>query len=212
MSKKRASTSSGRSHHVAAYLAVALIVAAAGASWYWYSMSAIAAKPKPSLLYARIDTSFGSIEIELFPSAAPKTVANFVQLANEGFYNNLVWHRIVKGFVIQTGDPLTRNGGGNSSLWGTGGSSSTVPLEIDPALHNNESYIGMARGQDPNSGSSQFYINLGNNTFLDGSYTVFGKVIGGMNIAQEIGNAPVNSQDQPLSLVYVTKITILSTP
>ena len=72
-------------------------------------------------VYAVIDTSQGVMEAELFPSAAPKTVANFVNLANQGFYNDLVWHRIVAGFAIQTGDPNTRNGGGNRGMWGTGG-------------------------------------------------------------------------------------------
>jgi cyclophilin family peptidyl-prolyl cis-trans isomerase len=161
--------------------------------------------------YVKIGTSMGTIEVQLFPTSAPKTVANFVNLTNSGFYNNLVWHRIVKGFVIQTGDPNTRNGG-DRSLWGTGASSQSVPLEIDPSLHNYAGYLGMARGSDPNSGSSQFYINLANNTSLDGQYTVFGKVIAGMDVVQAIAGVPVNSQDQPISPVFVTSITIQSSP
>jgi cyclophilin family peptidyl-prolyl cis-trans isomerase len=163
-----------------------------------------------NLIYARIDTSMGSMEVELFPNAAPQTVANFVNLSKSGFYDNLVWHRIVAGFVIQTGDPLTRNGGGNRSLWGTGGSSKTVPLETNSSLHNYVCYLGMARSSDPNSGTSQFYINLKNNTSLDGSYTVFGRVISGMNVANDIAGVPVNSNDQPLNPVYMTSITVLS--
>lgn len=165
------------------------------------------------VIYARVDTSLGCFEVELFPSSAPRTVANFVNLTNSGFYNNLVWHRIVKGFVIQTGDPNTRNGGGDKSTWGTGGSSQTVPLEIDPSLHNNGGALGMARSSDPNSGSSQFYVNLGDNSAaLDGQYTVFGKVISGMSVVVALGNTPVNSQDQPTNPVYVTQITIISSP
>ncbi len=164
------------------------------------------------LVYAKIGTSMGTIEVELYPNSAPKTVANFVSLARSGFYDNLVWHRIVKGFVIQTGDPNTRNGGGDKSLWGTGGSPSTVPLEIDRSLHNDVGYLGMARSQDPNSGSSQFFINLANNAPLDGQYTVFGKVISGMDVALNIGNIPVNSASQPISNVFVTSITIQNTP
>jgi cyclophilin family peptidyl-prolyl cis-trans isomerase len=163
------------------------------------------------LIYARINTTFGSIEVELFPAAAPQTVANFVNLSKSGFYDNLVWHRIVSGFVIQTGDPLTRNGGGNRSLWGTGGSSKTVPLETNASLHNYVCYLGMARGSDPNSGSSQFYINLVNNTSLDGQYTVFGRVVTGMNVVDELASVPVNSSDyQPVNLVYMTSVTILA--
>jgi cyclophilin family peptidyl-prolyl cis-trans isomerase len=160
------------------------------------------------LIYGQIVTSMGTMEIELFPQAAPKTVANFVMLAKSGFYNNLVWHRIVSGFVIQTGDPNTRNGGGDRSTWGEGGSSTTVPLEIDSDLHNYVGYIGLARSTDPNSGSSQFYINLANNTSLDGQYTVFGKVISGMDVAYSIAGVQVNSQDQPINPVFVNSITI----
>lgn len=163
-----------------------------------------------NLVYARINTTMGPIEVELFSSAAPKTVTNFVGLANAGFFNNLVWHRIVKGFVIQTGDPLTRNAGGDRSLWGTGGSGTTVPLEIDSVLHNYVCYLGMARGQDPNSGSSQFYINLANNTSLDGSYTVFGRVVSGLGVVNQIGNVQVNSSDQPVNPIFVTSVTVLS--
>jgi cyclophilin family peptidyl-prolyl cis-trans isomerase len=165
-----------------------------------------------NLIYARINTSLGSIEVELFPTAAPQTVANFVNLSKSGFYTNLVWHRIVntpKPFVIQTGDPLTRNGGGNRSLWGTGGSSKTVPLETS-VLHNYVCYLGMARSQDLNSGTSQFYINLANNTSLDGLYTVFGKVVSGMNVVNEIANVQVNSNQQPVDPVFMTSVTILS--
>jgi len=159
------------------------------------------------------------IEAQLFPSVAPKTVANFVNLANSGFYNNLVWHRIVAGFVIQTGDPNTRNGGGNPATWGTGGSNTTVPLETNSAdvaagYVNNVGYLGMARSSSPNSGSSQFYINLADNPSLNGQYTVFGKVISGMNAALTIGSLPVNSNSQPVtpSQAMVLSITIKNTP
>ena len=166
----------------------------------------------PKGTYAKINTSLGCIEVQLYPSAAPKTVANFVNLSQTGFYNNLVWHRIVKGFVIQTGDPNTKNGGGNRSLWGTGGSGKTVPLEINSTLHNDYGYLGMARSTDPNSGSSQFYINLANNTSLNGQYTVFGKVISGIDVALAIGKVTVNSTDQPITPVFVTTIKIQDAP
>ena len=202
---RRRKKSGLKSIYIIAVVAV-VILAAVGLYWYIYLRA-------PSPIYAIINTTKGSFEIELFPSSAPKTVANFVSLAKSGFYDNLVWHRIEPNFVIQTGDPSTRNGGGNRSLWGTQGSNTTVPLEIDPSLHNDVGYLGMARGNDPNSGTSQFYINLTNNTSLDGRYTVFGKVISGMSAVQAIGSVPVEpvgSQHEPVTPIYVISITILS--
>ena len=148
-----------------------------------------------STVYAKLNTSQGVMEVQLLPSAAPKTVQNFVNLANSGFYDNLVWHRIVKGFAIQTGDPNTRNGGGNPSTWGQGSSNQTVPLEA--TLNNDQWTLAMARGSDPNSASSQFFINLVNNTSVlnapGNSYTVFGKITQGTAVAQAIANLPVAS-------------------
>jgi len=163
-------------------------------------------------VFATLFTSNGTIVIELYQAQAPKTVANFVNLAESGFYNNLTWHRIVQAnpAIIQTGDPNTRNGTGSRSNWGTGGSSQTVPLEIDSSLHNNAGYLGMARSQALDSGSSQFYINMADNNALDGQYTVFGKVIGPMNAATALWKAQVNSQGQPIYAyaVLLTGVTI----
>ncbi|HKW03810.1 MAG TPA: peptidylprolyl isomerase [Nitrososphaerales archaeon] len=165
-------------------------------------------------VYALIDTSQGTIEIELFQSLTPKTVNNFVSLANSGFYNNLVWHRIVKGFVIQTGDPNTRNAGGSQTTWGNGGSNTSVPLESVPSLHNDVGYVAMAHTSQSTSATSQFYINLANNTSLDGQYTVFGKVISCMSAVLAIGNLPVNSNGIPLnpSQAMMISVTIQSSP
>ncbi|TMI37563.1 peptidylprolyl isomerase, partial [Candidatus Bathyarchaeota archaeon] len=160
----------------------------------------------------------GQIEIELYQNATPKTVTNFVNLARSGFYNNLVWHRIAKNFVIQTGDPNTRNAGGNNITWGKGGSSQTVPLEVVSSLQNTAGYVGMARlGNDLNSGTSQFYINLNDNRVaLDGKYTVFGKVISGMNVAYTLGSLPVYTppDGQPItpSNAMLTSVTISDSP
>lgn len=164
-------------------------------------------------VFATLVTPSGTIVVELYQLQAPKTVANFVSLAQSGFYTNLTWHRIVKGFVIQTGDPNTKNGGGDRLHWGEGGSPQTVPLEIDSSLHNNAGYLGMARGQDTNSGSSQFYINLADNPSLNGGYTVFGKVISGMDVALTLGNTPVSSQyqpNEPINPIFLTSVTITS--
>ena len=159
------------------------------------SASTTSTSTTESLLYARINTTLGSFDVELFNSLTPKTVANFVNLVNQGFYNNLVWHRIVKGFVIQTGDPTTRNGGGDRADWGDNSSGVYIPFEYAPSLHNYEYYLGMASTGAKVGGSSQFYINLSNSTSnlsLDGSYAVFGKVISGFSVVQALGNAPVD--------------------
>jgi cyclophilin family peptidyl-prolyl cis-trans isomerase len=159
----------------------------------------------------------GSFEVVLFNAWTPKTVANFVSLAESDFYNNLTWHRIEPGFVIQTGDPNTRNGGGNRSLWGQGTSGTSIPFEYNSTLHNYEGYLGMASTAAKTGGTSQFYINLANNTSLDGQYAVFGKVLNasGMKVVQAIGAVPVElvgSQHEPITPVYVISITILKNP
>jgi cyclophilin family peptidyl-prolyl cis-trans isomerase len=148
-------------------------------------------------LKARIETSAGTIEAELFLDFTPVTANNFATFANSGFYSNLVWHRIVKGFVIQTGDPNSRNGAGNRSTWGQGGSERKIPLEIDPKLHHQAGTLGVARSKDPNSGSSQFFINLKDNFSLDGNYTVFGKVSSGMDVVNQIGSLEAGAGDVP---------------
>jgi cyclophilin family peptidyl-prolyl cis-trans isomerase len=160
---------------------------------------------------ARIETSQGPIDLELFQAETPKTAGNFAELARTGFYTNLVFHRIVRGFVIQTGDPKTKNGTGNRTLWGTGGSEKTVPLEIVTSLHHSQGTLGVARSQDPNSGSSQFFINLGNNSSLDGHYTVFGRVTSGMEAVNKIANLSVDQNDAPKdpSQAMLNSITLL---
>ncbi len=187
---------------------VLVLVIAVG--WYVYA-STQSANLTVATVYATLNTSQGSMTVELYGNAAPKTVTNFVNLAQSGFYDNLVWHRIVKDCVIQTGDPNTRNLADRSS-WGQRGSLQTVPLEAVGSLHNNVGYLAMARfGDDLNSATSQFYINLANNGHLDGKYAVFGKVIRGMDVAFAIANVPVNSQSQPIDPVFLTSATVSNT-
>ncbi len=125
---------------------------------------------------------YGTIKLELDASAAPITVANFVKLAQEGFYDGLTFHRIMDGFMIQGGDPE-----GN----GTGGASEKIQGEFQKNGVNNpishvKGVISMARAQDPNSASSQFFITVADATFLDGSYAAFGRVTEGMELAEQI--------------------------
>jgi len=175
---------------------VALLIIIVGVGVYLYVSG-----QQTNIMKGQINTTQGVIQIELYPGKAPKTVSNFVSLVNSHFYDNLVWHRIMKGFVIQTGDPTTKSGGGDNSTWGNNGSNQTIPLEIDSSLHNYAWYIAMARKNEPNTASSQFFINLvDNSASLDptGSsqgYAVFGKVTSGMDVALAIGNLPTNGED-----------------
>jgi len=170
--------------------------------------------------YALICTNLGLIEVQLFPTDAPKTVANFVSLANSGFYSDLVWHRIVPGFVIQAGDPTTKNGGGNRSTWGQGTSGTSVPFE-NSTLRNTAGTIAMASTGAGVGGSSQFYINLvDNSASLDGKYAVFGQVINGMSVVNALASvATFTSQTSPEyqqpvmpSDAYIVSVTIQSQP
>ncbi len=173
------------------------------------------AVPASSLLYAQVNTSEGSFVVELFSSLTPKTVTNFVNLVNEGFYDNLTWHRIQPGFVIQTGDPSTRNGGGNRSTWGQDSSNVSIPFEYSSYLRNCKYSLGMASTGAGVGGTSQFYINLANNLSLDKSYAVFGQVVSGQSVVQALGSVPVETvggQDEPVTPVLVTSIVMVSSP
>lgn len=175
--------------------------------------------------YALICTNLGLIEVQLFPADAPKTVANFVSLAKSGFYDDIVWHRIVPGFVIQAGDPTTKNGGGNRSTWGQGTSGTNIPFE-NSSLSNTLGTIAMASTGAKVGGSSQFYINLADNSAsLNGNYAVFGQVINGMSVVNALAKVPIITTgctsspanpecDQPVtpSEAYIVSVTIQSTP
>ncbi|MEE8402789.1 MAG: peptidylprolyl isomerase [Candidatus Hydrothermarchaeaceae archaeon] len=126
---------------------------------------------------AVISTNKGEFRFELYTKRAPTTTANFIKLAESGFYDGLTFHRYEPNFVIQGGDPQ-----GN----GMGGSDKTIPLEIHPELKHVEGAVAMARSQDPNSASSQFYVTLAPSHFLDGNYAVFGQVTEGMDVAKSL--------------------------
>ena len=143
----------------------------------------------------KIQTNFGDIEIEFFADAATKTVENFVKLAKSGFYDGLAFHRIVRGFVIQGGDPNTKSAA-NRSKWGTGGPGWTVKAEFNKNKHSRGA-LSMARSQDPNSAGSQFFIVLKDSNFLDGQYTVFGRVTAGMDAVDKIAALKCDSADAP---------------
>jgi len=150
---------------------------------------------------AVLETSEGTIKFELYEDKAPITTANFVKLAESGFYDGLVFHRVVDNFVIQTGDPL-----GN----GTGGSGETINLEINKSLTHTDGAVGMARSSNRNSASSQFYVCDGPQHSLDGDYAVFGQVIEGMDVVRAIAAVATGTNDKPLQDVAMTRVTIQS--
>ncbi len=156
----------------------------------------------------RIQTAFGEIELEFFPDAAPKTVENFKKLASSGFYDGLVFHRIVPGFVIQGGDPNTKSEA-NRTRWGTGGPGWTVKAEFNKNRHTRGA-LSMARSQDPNSAGSQFFIVLKDSNFLDGQYTVFGRVTSGMDAVDRISALKTDHADAPVSAdqARMTKVAV----
>ena len=148
---------------------------------------------------AVFETNHGTFEIELFEDKAPITVKNFIDLAEKGFYDGLIFHRVIDGFMIQGGDP---NG------MGTGGPGYTIPDEFHKDLkHDSEGVLSMANA-GPNTGGSQFFITLAATPWLDGRHSVFGKVVKGMDVVREIGKVDTDFQDKPLAKVVMEKVTI----
>lgn len=154
---------------------------------------------------AELHTTAGEIDIRFFPDVAPNHVKNFLDLAAKGFYNGTKFHRIIPGFMIQGGDPNTISG--DPSTWGTGGSPNNVKAEFNSVSHK-RGIVSMARSNDPNSASSQFFIVVKDSQFLDNNYTVFGEVTKGMDVADKIVSAPKGAQDRPTNPVAITKIVI----
>jgi dolichyl-diphosphooligosaccharide--protein glycosyltransferase len=160
---------------------------------------------------AVIDTKFGEIKFRLFDNVAPKTTANFIALANSGFYDGTVFHRIVPGFVIQGGDPNSIKG--DRSTWGIGDAGHTIPPEFSNTVKFTKYTVGMARSQDVNSGSSQFFITLTDTPNLDGQYTIFGEVVSGQDVVDKIASLQTDPQsNQPVDAdaARVSKISIES--
>ena len=171
--------------------------------------AAPAAQEKPMSAYenkiAEIHTTAGEIDIRFYPDKAPNHVRNFLDLAQQGFYDGTKFHRIIPGFMIQGGDPNTKSG--NPDSWGTGGSEKNVNAEFSDVSHK-RGIVSMARAQSPNSASSQFFIVVADSTFLDRQYSVFGEVTKGMDVADKIVNAPRGRNDRPNEPVAITKVIV----
>lgn len=147
---------------------------------------------------------FGTIKAELYPNIAPNTVNNFISLANNGFYNNLTFHRVIKGFMIQGGDPKGD---------GTGGPGYSIKGEfknngVNNPLRHTKGVLSMARSNKPDSAGSQFFIVSGKADHLDGDYAAFGKVISGLDVVEKIESVKTGKNDKPETPVVIESISI----
>ncbi len=146
-----------------------------------------------------IETNHGTITAEMFADVAPKTTANFIKLAKEGYYDGVIFHRVIKDFMLQGGDPTGT---------GRGGPGYTIPDEFAPGLkHDRKGLFSMANA-GPNTGGSQFFITLVPTGWLDGKHAIFGEVTGGMDVVDAIGQTPTGPGDKPLEDVVMTTVTV----
>ncbi|MEI7720078.1 MAG: peptidylprolyl isomerase [bacterium] len=158
---------------------------------------------------ATLHTNMGDITVEFFPDQAPNTVANFIKLAKSGFYDGTKFHRVIKGFMDQGGDPLSKDDS-MVARWGTGGPGYQFNDEIAAQNENAPGTIAMANS-GPNTQGSQFFINaVDNRTNLGNNYTVFGKVTSGMDVVTAINNVQTGQSDRPLKPVVLTSVTLSS--
>ena len=156
---------------------------------------------------AVIKTSEGEMVAEFWSDVAPNTVENFKKLAKAGFYDGTAFHRVIRGFMIQGGDPLTKDEK-QQARWGTGDPGYKIKAEFSKKSHT-KGVLSMARSQDPNSAGSQFFICHGNPTFLDGQYTAFGKLIKGDGVLEKIATTKTLPGDRPEQRMNVESIKIV---
>lgn len=156
---------------------------------------------------AVIKTSEGEMVLEFWPDVAPNHVENFKKLARQGFYDGTAFHRVIKGFMIQGGDPLTKDES-KSAMWGTGGPGYKIKAEFNKKSHV-RGVLSAARSQDPNSAGSQFFICHDKATFLDGQYTAYGKLIKGDDVLEKINSTPTGAQDRPIKRMNIESIKIV---
>ena len=157
---------------------------------------------------AVIKTTEGEMVIEFWPDVAPKTVENFKTLAKKGFYDGTCFHRVIKDFMIQGGDPLTKDPN-SEARWGTGDPGYKIKAEFSDR-HHDRGVISMARSQDPDSAGSQFFICHGTPRFLDRQYTAFGKLVKGDDVLEKIATTATRPQDRPVKRMRVESIKIVA--
>jgi peptidylprolyl isomerase len=160
--------------------------------------------PGPNLVIEVAGAANGTVVIDLLPDVAPQHVAQITALAKEGAYDNVVFHRVIDGFMAQTGDVANGKAGGDLSMAGMGGSNlPDIPAEFTTDISFQRGVVGMARAQDPNSANSQFFIVFGDASFLDGQYTIFGNVVSGMEVVDAIQRG-----EPPATPDVMTKVTV----
>ena len=155
-----------------------------------------------------VNTNLGNIQFKLLSDIAPETVRNFIKLAKSGFYDGTLFHRVIPKFMIQGGDPNTKES--DKSTWGTGGPGYNIKAEFNSRSHL-RGIVSMARSSDPDSAGSQFFIVTSDSTFLDREYTVFGQVVDGIEVADKIVNLPRDGNDCPLQEAKMIQVTISDT-
>ena len=148
---------------------------------------------------AVIETNKGTIRVELLESDAPKTTENFITLAQRGYYDGIIFHRVIQGFVLQGGDPLGQ---------GFGGPGYTFEDEFHPDLRHDKAGILSMANAGPNTNGSQFFITLGPTPHLDRRHSVFGAVVSGMDVVEKIGRVATDKNDRPTTPVVMNKVTI----
>jgi peptidyl-prolyl cis-trans isomerase B (cyclophilin B) len=183
------------------FFAVATGICISVAAYAQYGMPAlktITASPeeskKMSQTKAVIETKFGNMTIKFFPDVAPGHVKNFIDLAKKGFYDGTIFHRVIPGFMIQGGDPNSKDA--NKSRHGMGGPGYTIKAEFNSKPHK-RGILSMARSASPDSAGSQFFIVVKDSNFLDRQYTVFGEVESGIEVADKIVSQPRDGNDNP---------------
>ena len=149
----------------------------------------------------KIETPLGDIHGELFAKEAPKTVENFVTLANKKFYDGIIFHRVIPGFMVQTGDPTGT---------GMGGPGYQFKDEFSPTLHHDKAGVFSMANSGPNTNGSQFFITVAPTPWLDNRHSVFGRVTSGMDVIEKIVNSPRDSQDKPLKEIKMKHVAVLS--
>lgn len=157
---------------------------------------------------AIIKTNVGDMEFELYNDLVPNTTKNFEKLANEGFYNDVRFHRVIKDFMIQAGDPLTKNSE-LKQFWGTGGPGYVIKDEFTKELrHDKKGLLSMANS-GPNTGGSQFFVTLIPTPWLDDKHAIFGRLVKGEEVLDKIGKTKTDSSDRPVEEVVIKKIEIV---
>ncbi|HXV27403.1 MAG TPA: peptidylprolyl isomerase, partial [bacterium] len=177
-------------------------------AWAGCSSAPLALEPEPALpaltepqgeqtVKIRIQTTKGDIDAVLFPEEAPKTVENFVTLANKNFYDGIIFHRVIPGFMVQTGDPTGT---------GRGGPGYQFADEFSPKLRHNKAGVLSMANSGPNSNGSQFFITVAPTPWLDDKHSVFGEVTGGMDVVEEIVNVPRDGRDKPREEIKMLRV------